>query len=151
MAYRDKLRSILYVKDTPHRIASSFAFGVFWGFSPLLGLHTIGAFFTAWLLGLNRFIAVAGVYVTNPWTIIPVYTFSLWLGAKVVGMKKILPPIDWKNITFMFFINEIKQLILPFIVGTFLLGAISAVISYFTVYHLVTRYQKRKARIEHAA
>jgi hypothetical protein len=77
MGYRDKLRGIFYVKETPHKIALSFAFGIFWGFSPFLGLHTIIAFFTAWLLGLNRFIAVAGVYITNPWTIIPAYTFCL--------------------------------------------------------------------------
>lgn len=144
MALRDRLRGILYVKDTPHRIASSFAFGVFWGISPLIGLHTMGAFFTAWLLGLNRFVAVAGSYVTNPVTMVPIFTFSIWLGTKIVGMKQILPEIDWKNATFIYLINEVKHLILPFIVGTFLLSTILAIVSYFVIHHIIVRYKKTR-------
>src|SRR4030067_3096057 len=98
MALRDKFRGIFQAKESPHRIAMSFALGVFWGMSPLLGIHTIGAFFTAWLLGLNRFVAVVGVYVTNPWTIVPIYSFSLLVGARVVGIKEILPAIDWNSV-----------------------------------------------------
>lgn len=147
MGYIDKFRSILYIKDTPRKIALSFAFGAFWGCSPLLGLHTIGAFFIAWLLGLNRFIAVAGAYVTNPWTIIPIYTFSLWLGAKVMGIEKVMPAIDWNNITLPNLINELKQLFLPFVVGTFLFGTVTAIIGYFIIYYLVLRYQRAKGRI----
>ncbi|GAB4537525.1 MAG: hypothetical protein Fur0020_06190 [Thermodesulfovibrionia bacterium] len=151
MGYIDKFRGILYIKDTPQRIALSFAFGAFWGCSPLLGLHTIGAFFIAWLLGLNRFIAVAGAYVTNPWTIVPIYTFSLWLGAKVIGVEDVMPDIDWSNISALGLINEIKHLLLPFIVGTSIFGIIVAVIGYLTIYYLVLRYQRAKGRVENAA
>ncbi len=143
MAFRDKLRGVLQVKDTPHCIAMSFALGIFWGMSPLLGIHTIGAFFIAWLLGLNRFVTVAGVYITNPWTIVPIYSFSLWFGAKLIGMKQILPKIDWNNVTFMYLINTLKDLILPFFVGTFTVGAISAVISYFIIHRAVVRYRDK--------
>src|SRR4030067_3236607 len=97
MALRDKFRGIFQAKESPHRIAMSFALGVFWGMSPLLGIHTIGAFFTAWLLGLNRFVAVVGVYITNPWTIVPIYYFSLWFGAKLIGLNQFLPEWDWKK------------------------------------------------------
>jgi hypothetical protein len=144
MGFRDKLRGILGAKDTTHRIAMSFALGVLWGMSPLLGIHTIGAFFMAWMLGFNRFVAVVGVYVTNPWTIVPIYSFSLWAGAKLIGMKQIIPDIDWKNITFRHFIYEMKDLILPFFVGTFAVGAVSAVISYFIIRSAVTRYRNRQ-------
>jgi hypothetical protein len=143
MAFRDKLRGILQVEDTPHCIAMSFALGVFWGMSPLLGIHTIGAFFIAWLLGLNRFVAVVGVYITNPWTIIPIYSFSLWFGAKLIGMKHILPEIDWSDIRFKHLINELKDLIPPFFVGTFTVGAITAVISYFIIHNVVVRYRNK--------
>lgn len=143
MAFRDKLRAVLQVKETPHRIAISFALGTFWGMSPLLGIHTIGAFFTAWLLGLNRFAAVVGVYITNPWTIVPIYSFSLWLGARLTGIKQILPGIEWSNITFMYLINELKHLILPFFVGTFIVGILSAIVSYFIIYRLVVIYTNK--------
>lgn len=145
MGYRDKLRSILEIKDTPRVIAMSFAIGVFWGMSPLLGIHTIGAFFMAWLLKLNRFVAIVGVYITNPWTIVPIYSFSLWVGARMVGMKKILPDIDWGNITFMALMKDLKDIIVPFFVGTFAVGTVSAIISYFIIYSVVIRYRKKEA------
>lgn len=148
MAFRDKFRQLFYVKDTPHRIALTFALGVFIGISPFLGIHTIGAFFLAWLLGLNKFIAITGVYVTNPWTIVPIYSFGLWLGAKLIGMRQILPEIDWPSITFINFIEKLKHLILPFFVGTITLGIVSAVASYFVVYTAVNKYRNRN---KHAA
>ena len=37
------LQALLHVHDTPERTASAFALGVFLGFSPFLGLHTIVA------------------------------------------------------------------------------------------------------------
>ena len=37
------LDTLLHVNDTPERTARAFALGVFLGFSPFLGLHTIVA------------------------------------------------------------------------------------------------------------
>ncbi len=150
MSFKDKfrirarLREVLKVKDSPHRIAMSFAFGVFWGMSPLLGLHTIGAFFSAWLLRLNRFVAVVGVYITNPWTIVPIYSFSLWVGAKLIGMEEILPDIDWKSVTFMDIVTKLSHLIFPFCIGTVVVGTVSAVASYFIIYNAVVKYRRVK-------
>jgi uncharacterized protein (DUF2062 family) len=67
-----------------------------------------------------------------------------------MGMKHIFPAIDWRGITFVYLIEEMKHLIPPFIVGTLLVGTVSAIISYFIVFQIVARYQKKKARIEHA-
>jgi len=143
MAFRDKLREILHIKDTPHRIAIAFAFGIFMGISPFLGFHTIGAFFIAWFFGLNRFVAVVGTCTTNPWTIVPIYSFSLWVGARLIGIKKIIPDIDWGNVTFMNMMGELAHLIIPFIVGSFLVGAVSGLLGYFIIYNVVLRYRNR--------
>jgi len=148
MGFRAKLRAIWEVEDTPHRIALSFALGVLWGMSPFLGIHTIGAFFTAWLLGMNRFVAVVGVYITNPWTIIPIYSFSLWFGAKLTGTEQILPDIAWDNVSFTYLIDKLSHLIPPFFVGTFTVGVISSIISYFVIYGVLLRYRNR---IKHGA
>lgn len=141
MAIRDKFREILKVKDTPHRIAMAFALGVFLGISPLLGLHTIGAFFLAWLLKLNRLVAIVGVYITNPWTIVPIYTFCIWVGAKLTGLERILPAVDWNDVSLMVFISELKHLIMPFLAGTIVVGSISAVASYFIIHWAVVKYR----------
>jgi uncharacterized protein (DUF2062 family) len=35
------LDQLLHTHDTPQRTAAAYALGVFFGFSPLLGLHTV--------------------------------------------------------------------------------------------------------------
>ncbi|PYR60956.1 MAG: hypothetical protein DMF85_03510 [Acidobacteria bacterium] len=35
------LEQLLHTHDTPQRTAAAYALGVFFGFSPLLGLHTV--------------------------------------------------------------------------------------------------------------
>ncbi|TNF55711.1 MAG: DUF2062 domain-containing protein [Nitrospiraceae bacterium] len=144
MSFWDKFRSIFQVNDTPHRIAIAFALGVFWGISPLVGLHTIGAFSFAWLFRLNRLVAVVGVYITNPWTVVPIYSFCLWVGIKLVGMKQALPEVDWKNLTFMYMVHKLTPLLWPFIVGTFVVATVSGIISYFIIYNAALRYRKIK-------
>ena len=48
------LDTLLHIEDTPERTAAAFALGVFFGFSPLLGFHTILAIVFAFFLNLNR-------------------------------------------------------------------------------------------------
>lgn len=136
---RNKLQQILSVKDSPHKIAIAFAVGIFIGMSPLLGLHTVLGIAAAWLCRLNRIVTLVGVFVTNPWTIVPIYTFGTWVGARLLGVKHILPEIDWSHITFMGFINDFRPLVMPFIVGNTLIGLVSALIGYIIIFMAIKR------------
>jgi uncharacterized protein (DUF2062 family) len=156
MAYfRDKFKSILLVKESPRRIGLAFAVGVFMGISPLLGLHYIGAFFLAWLFKLNKLVAMVGVSVNNPWTIVPISTFCVWTGAKLVGITQVLPAVDWQNLnimkiagkfsdmqSIMDMVQQLWPLLVSFFVGSFLIGTITAVGSYFIIQMLLARYRK---------
>jgi uncharacterized protein len=135
--FREKLRQIISVKESPHRIASSFAIGIFIGMSPLLGLHTIMGIAVAWIMRLNKFITLVGVFVTNPWTIVPIYSFGIWLGAKLMHIDKIIPEIEWSHMTFSVFIKDFGHLLLPFIVGSTAFALVSAIISYIFIFFLV--------------
>lgn len=139
MALRDKLSAIFSIKDSPKKIAISFAVGVFIGMSPILGLHTVLGIAAAWIFRLNKFVTIIGVYITNPWTIVPIYTFATWFGAKLLGIKKIIPAIDWNNISFNYLLNEMSHLLLPFVFGTTLLGLLSAIAGYIIIYQAVMR------------
>jgi len=136
---KERLRQVLSLKDSPQRIAVSFAVGVFIGMSPLLGAHTVLGILIAWRFRLNKLVTLIGVYVTNPWTIIPIYTFGTWMGAKLVGLDSIIPYIDWSHITLSGLMSSFHHLLLPFIVGNVLLGLVSAVFSYFLIYEAVKR------------
>ncbi len=139
MALREKLKLILSIKETPHRLSLAFSVGVFIGMSPLLGLHTILGIVVACVFRLNRFVTLVGVYVTNPWTIIPIYTFSTWVGALCLGVKHVLPDTDWRHMTLSKLMNELSPLLMPFIVGTVLISTVASVVSYFVVYHMIKR------------
>jgi uncharacterized protein (DUF2062 family) len=157
--FKDKFRSIFQVKDSPHHIAMAFALGVFMGISPLLGLHYIGGFFLAWLFRLNKLVAMVGVTVNNPWTIVPISSFCAWFGAKLLGIKQILPEVDWKSISLMKILgwlkglvtdfdnvmkllNDLWPLIKAFFVGSFVICTVSAIASYFIIRVLITKYHK---------
>ena len=139
MGVRDRLQVLLSIKDTPHRISLAVALGVFIGMSPLIGIHTVLGILVAWIFKLNKLATIVGVYVTNPWTIVPIYTFSTWVGAKCLGMGRILPEIDWNRVTFSQLLNDFGHLLLPFLVGSFLIGAVSSVLSYLIVFRIAKR------------
>lgn len=151
----DKFRAIFQINETPHRIALAFAMGVFIGISPLLGLHYIGAVLLAMMFRLSKLVAIIGVSVNNPWTIVPLSTFSVWIGAKMLGIKQVLPEVDWGSISLssiaMKFTNldklsnlikELWPLLSAFFVGSFLICTITAIASYFVIRQLAKRYRK---------
>lgn len=139
MALRDKILILFSIRDTPHRISLAFSLGVFIGMSPFLGIHTVLGILVALVFRLNKLATLAGVYITNPWTIVPIYTFSTWIGAKCLGVNRILPDIDWKNISVVGLCNDFKPLLMPFVVGTFLIGALSSVVSYIVIFRIAGR------------
>jgi len=161
MAFRDKLKAILQINDTPHRIALAFAFGVFMGISPFLGFHYICGILLARLFRLNRLVTIIGISVNNPWTIFPISSFSVWLGAKLLNIKQVIPEVDWHGITLMKVIGWLKSLIAEpknfidmvitlwplikaFFVGSFVVCSLSAILSYFIIYKAAIKYRKIK-------
>lgn len=60
------------------------AIGVFVAFSPLLGFQMITAVLLAMLLCANRAAALASVWVSNPFTALPIYTTTYLVGQFVL-------------------------------------------------------------------
>jgi len=84
------LDTLLHIDDTPERTAAAFALGVFFGFSPFLGFHTLLGIGIAFLLNLNRVAVLLGVYSNLPWFLAPYYAFATMAGARITGHT--LPP-----------------------------------------------------------
>ncbi len=134
------LDALLHIADTPQRTAAAFALGVFFGFSPFLGLHTLLGILFAFLLSLNRVAVMLGVYSNLPWVIAPYYAFVTMAGAKITGHR---PPPGFKSqilalfeqsvfqANFWFRLVEIlKPLLVPYAVGS-MIGALAlAVLAY---------------------
>jgi uncharacterized protein (DUF2062 family) len=89
-AARRWLEQLLHTHDTPRRTAAAYAMGVFFGFSPFLGLHTILGVALAFVLNLNRVAVVLGIYSNLPWILAPYYTLATIVGAAILGVD--VPP-----------------------------------------------------------
>ena len=81
---RSWLEQLLHTHDTPHRTALAYALGVFLGFSPVLGLHTVMGLALAFIFGLNRVAVVLGVYSNLPWLVPAYYTLATVAGAAIL-------------------------------------------------------------------
>jgi len=84
------LEQLLHTHDTPHRTALAYAVGVFFGFSPVLGLHTVLGLAIAFLFGLNRIAVVLGIYSNLPWILPAYYSLTTLLGAFILRVE--VPP-----------------------------------------------------------
>jgi uncharacterized protein len=87
---RRLLDRLLHTHDTPQRTAVAFAVGVFFGFSPFLGLHTILGLIVAFAFGLNRVAVLLGVYSNLPWILPAYYSLATVLGATLLRVD--VPP-----------------------------------------------------------
>jgi uncharacterized protein (DUF2062 family) len=81
------LDQLLHTHDTPKRTAAAYALGVFFGFSPFLGLHTVLGLACAFALNLNRVAVLLGVYSNLPWILPAYYTLATVLGAAILRVQ----------------------------------------------------------------
>jgi uncharacterized protein (DUF2062 family) len=138
---RRSLSRLLHVDDTPERTAAAFALGVFFGFSPFLGLHTILGVVFAFLLNYNRVAVLLGVYSNLPWVIAPYYAVTtMFVGAPLTGHR--MPPGFRRQVIDLFelslyqraFWHELARILRPFLwpyaVGSTLGALLVAALSY---------------------
>jgi len=94
---KDLIKKLLHIEDTPERTALAYSIGIFLGFSPFLGLHTLAGLAIAFLFGLNRVAILLGVWTNTPWWIAPFYMVATWVGMWVTGFW-----IDWATLKEIF-------------------------------------------------
>lgn len=140
---------LLTLDDTPERIALAFALGVFLAFSPLIGLHSFLGLAFAFLFGLNRFALFLGVFVNNPWTLVPIYTASSYLGRLFVDFPSdlSLPSFEWQALWssgFWIRLADQWQRLKPMVLGSVILSISASIFSYITVLHMIRRQKARR-------
>jgi uncharacterized protein (DUF2062 family) len=144
---RERLQGIMKLNDPPHKLALAFAIGVFIAFSPWLGLHVISCFFFAWLFRVSKVVVLAGAFVNNPWTMVPMYAFSLWFGIKITGGTAEVPKIAWSTLGFRDLFSVLLPFLWPFVAGSLVIGCIAAVLSYFLFFWLIKRYRREEVKL----
>ena len=136
------LGRVVALDDTPERIALAFALGVFLAFSPLLGLHTLLGLTISFLFGLNRMVILVGVFVNNPWTLVPIYAAGTYVGSLLVGFpsRPALPSFGWNQLwhsTFWWQLASQWHILKPLMVGSSILSVLAALAAYFVALHVI--------------
>jgi len=137
---RKWLEKLLHIHDSPRRTAFAYALGVFWGFSPFLGLHTILGLACAFLFNLNRVAVILGAYTNLPWVMAPYYTVTTMAAARVLGVG--MPPDFSGQLSRLFeqsifgaafwtdLARLLSPLLWPFVLGSLAGSAVLAILSY---------------------
>jgi uncharacterized protein (TIGR03546 family) len=144
---RKAIASLLKIPDSPERTAFAYAVGVFLGFSPFLGLHTILAVTVSLLFRLNKIAVMLGVWSNVPWLIVPFYAFSAWVGVELLGLPGgiSLPDVGFTElfqVEFWRWLSSQWRLLIPTFFGSLLLSVLLALLAYPAALLLITKYRE---------
>jgi uncharacterized protein (DUF2062 family) len=150
-----RLSQLLHLHDSPRRTAFAFALGVFFSFSPFLGLQIVLAMSLAFLCGLNRLAVFIGLNANLPWIIAPWYAGTTLAAAKVMDFP--LPGDFRRELSLLFSLgvfsrdfwtlaaSVLRPLLVPFLVGPTIGAVLVGVSAYPTAYVML----RRRLRDEH--
>jgi uncharacterized protein len=156
---REWLERLLHIADTPERTAAAFSLGVFFGFSPFLGLHTLLGVLFAFLFNLNRVSVLLGVYSNLPWLLGPYYAVATVLGARLTGNK--IPPGFASELRQLFELSlfqadfwrslgdMLKPLGLSFVVGSMIGAVLLAALAYPVARGFIESRRRLKTILHH--
>jgi hypothetical protein len=140
-SFRSLLKQVLHLQESPQRTALAFAIGVFIGFSPAYGLHTVMVLFCAWALRLNLLALMVGAFLNNPWTVVPILGATYWVGALLLGRSD-NPTFDWNDVSFGAIYEQVMPYAIPFFLGGCVLSLLGAAVAYPLAYYFVARYRQ---------
>ena len=104
-------------------ISGGVALGLFVGFMPIPGQMFIAAAL-AILFRVNLPIAAMGVWITNPFTMAPIFFYAYKLGAWVLSIPMGAPAF---SLTWEWFSKEFLAIWQPLLLGCTILGLVSAI------------------------
>ena len=157
---RSLIRRIVHADDTPHKIAWGVALGIFVAWTPTVGIQMILAGIAAWLLNGNKVAAIAIVWVSNPYTVIPIFSVNYFVGHALVGgpqlgrnwfVDLVHPPVPTEGLAYLSHAySMLAQVAWPMWLGSVLVGVPVAMVSYVLALQAVHRARAARQRHEEA-
>jgi hypothetical protein len=84
IALRKAWRRVVYSRSSTHSIAAGVALGVLVAFTPTMGFQMIIAAALATVFGFSRLAAILPVWITNPFTMVPIYCSCYLTGSRIL-------------------------------------------------------------------
>ena len=150
--WRGWLDRLLHLHDTPHRTAAAFALGVFFSFSPFIGLQILLSMTLAFLFNLNRVAVFVGLNANLPWFVVPWYAGATLLAARVIGVP--LPENFRADVAQLFSLGLLSSefwahasaLVAPFVVPYLIGPTVGAVVIAAVAYASTAAWLGRRHR-----
>lgn len=159
-------RKIITLHGSPREIALGVGIGMFIALSPTVGLQMLLGLIVATIVGASRPAAVITCWITNIFTIPPIYAATYFLGALVWpgasasfsdaygklfeltdALEKVRP---WDFWTPMVHALEITgEMFMPMVIGGIIAGAVLGPISYIITLRSVRRYRRMRGKLRH--
>ena len=145
---------IMRLPDTQRNIALGLAIGAGISFSPIMGTHIVQGIIIAYLLRANIIASVVGTIIGNPWTFPFIWWASLSLGAQIFSLfglnaSNSLPEVMTFSAFWDMLTNEPMVLVLPWMLGGYLLCVIVTLLTYPLYCNLLkaAKMAQQKARV----
>lgn len=163
------LRALGHATGTAHQIALGVAIGFFVGWLPIIGIQMAVAVVVCQILKANKVVPIFPIWLTNPVTLVPVYSFNYWIGWLIAGgpplsdlaavlRKMVIPPgaIEgmgrfqawWESIRHSFaeLLSMGWDMQIPLWLGSVIVGLALAIPSYYLTYKFVESFRQAVTR-----
>lgn len=166
---RRLLRALGKATGTAHQIALGVAIGFFVAWLPIIGIQMVVAIAICQIVGANKVVPIFPIWITNPVTLVPIYSFNYWVGWKIVGGPPIsaivavlgkmieIPPVSEEMGRLEAWFDGVKHglgelvgmgwdMLLPLVLGSAIIGILLAVPSYFLTRKFVESFREALQR-----
>ncbi len=126
-------------KGSPEFLARGLAAGVFAGLFPLFGLQTILGVALAILFRGNKWMAVAGTWISNPLTYGPIFWLNFEVGQWLLKSHEVFELERIQSATALLEVGADFLMILG--LGCLVMASLSAFLSYFFGIKLIRRWR----------
>ncbi|OQY28112.1 MAG: hypothetical protein B6244_08390 [Candidatus Cloacimonetes bacterium 4572_55] len=133
------------IRGHPREIAFGFALGLFVGMSPTMGVQTVIAISIAAIFGWNKLSTAMGVWITNPFTALFIYTANYFIGASILTLtsSRNFSSYRIKLSGMREMLTQTPEIFWTIAFGGVVLGIPIAIVGYHLSYSAVINYRRK--------
>jgi uncharacterized protein (DUF2062 family) len=145
---KSRFEQLEQIRGAPQAVAGGVAIGMFWGFTPLLGLKTLLSIFLAWAFRCSKIAAVITVslhdILTPIWPVILRWEYDL--GVWILSHPHHFPErLSMKEVHLNYWLHLKRlEILWPMFVGSLLFAVPFALIADWIVEQFLERYKRRR-------
>lgn len=141
------------LKGKPGNLARGLAIGVFAGCFPFFGVQSLIGVILAAIFRCSKVAAIAGTWISNPLTYIPIFVFNFKVGKLLLGVESVSSKeVNFESLSsFMqfgsdFFKESGPTFAIVLLTGCLVVGSTLAVVTYFASLPLFKKLQKKSSQ-----